>query len=301
MMGSGAVYPRVCGGTNGIAIMVGPRGGLSPRVRGNHWVLSDNHSGYGSIPACAGEPPTPGPAPAASRVYPRVCGGTTMPGRTVCALPGLSPRVRGNPPHRRRRQRRRRSIPACAGEPGLGMHRAICREVYPRVCGGTQDAVQDAASYEGLSPRVRGNLLLAQNRRLKLRSIPACAGEPPWTLPLTRRTKVYPRVCGGTVTGLVNGTEYEGLSPRVRGNRNLFNDLPGRGRSIPACAGEPPWTLPLTRRTKVYPRVCGGTPASKPIAGLGGGLSPRVRGNPMSSPIASACSRSIPACAGEPS
>ena len=79
------------------------------------------------------------------RVYPRVCGGT-------CHRPGLSPRVRGNrsvvpdmgsipacagePPT----TPIRRSIPACAGEPGsipacAGEPR--CREVYPRVCGGT--------------------------------------------------------------------------------------------------------------------------------------------------------------------
>ena len=29
---------------------------------------------------------------------------------------------------------------------------------------------------------------------------------------------VYPRVCGGTVVEMLEGVEYQGLSPRVRGN-----------------------------------------------------------------------------------
>ena len=50
-------------------------------------------------------------------------------------------------------------------------------------------------------------------------SIPACAGEPfsPYQQPYGNR--VYPRVCGGTLT--YDGTKLilRGLSPRVRGNR----------------------------------------------------------------------------------
>ena len=74
--GPGAVYPRVCGGT---PIGSPPRWlpcGLSPRVRGNPFLESGDVQGYGSIPACAGEPAgSPGPC-RRIRVYPRVCGGT---------------------------------------------------------------------------------------------------------------------------------------------------------------------------------------------------------------------------------
>ena len=51
------VYPRVCGGTY---IFYGTGGriqGLSPRVRGNLYILWDRGKNSGSIPACAGEPP----------------------------------------------------------------------------------------------------------------------------------------------------------------------------------------------------------------------------------------------------
>ena len=71
-----------------------------------------------------------------------------------------------------------RSIPACAGEPperDIGRYQA---GVYPRVCGGTRgDASMHLCAY-GLSPRVRGNRRRRVARRMMLRSIPACAGEP---------------------------------------------------------------------------------------------------------------------------
>ena len=70
------VYPRVCGGTISTGAMPEGFTGLSPRVRGNPyhadlWALDP-----WSIPACAGEPPSPKTADPARTVYPRVCGGT---------------------------------------------------------------------------------------------------------------------------------------------------------------------------------------------------------------------------------
>ena len=50
----------------------------------------------------------------------------------------------------------------------------------------------------------------------------------------------------------------------------------------------------------VYPRVCGGTVAMYPDAGVEKGLSPRVRGNPLYWLLSVLRVGSIPACAGEP-
>ena len=66
----------------------------------------------------------------------------------------------------------------------------------------------------GLSPRLRGNLLLLSYFGYYHGSIPAPAGEP--------------RACGGT--------------PRLRGNLAFAFATLELGRSIPAPAGEPPWT-----------------------------------------------------------
>ena len=93
---SSGVYPRVCGGTPRPAGRRSRRGGLSPRVRGNHAADGAARHGGGSIPACAGEPPAQTATRSRSGVYPRVCGGTSAASTALAALKGLSPRVRGN-------------------------------------------------------------------------------------------------------------------------------------------------------------------------------------------------------------
>ena len=90
------VYPRVCGGTPGRANGCLALPGLSPRVRGNPLLSASDNRGIGSIPACAGEPPSACVVQYRRRVYPRVCGGTAVAGTLDPVLNGLSPRVRGN-------------------------------------------------------------------------------------------------------------------------------------------------------------------------------------------------------------
>ena len=133
-----------------------------------------------------------------------------------------------------------------------------------------------------------------------LRSIPARAGEPCWNARTRRLPTVYPRACGGTPYMMSPRMRQPGLSPRVRGNRyaELVQRL-ARG-SIPARAGEPlPAGLPLWSAV-VYPRACGGTACGLGQAFDGGGLSPRVRGNPSNFVAGVTEHGSIPARAGEP-
>ena len=190
------------------------------------------------------------------------------------------------------------SIPACAGEPSVGVCGDTGTEVYPRVCGGTTYDYTKATLADGLSPRVRGNLLYALKGATEQRSIPACAGEPRLPVPPDPLPRVYPRVCGGTSPRSPTFSPCSGLSPRVRGNRQrLINSSPGlsprvrgnppvpvlqeeRSGSIPACAGEPPRMDAAPTPTPVYPRVCGGTGSFDPETTGQVGLSPRVRGNP---------------------
>ena len=153
---------------------------------------------------------------------------------------------------------------------------------------------------QGLSPRVRGNLLRRAGRRVGAGSIPACAGEPGGFDGGSDMHRVYPRVCGGTAYQLVKTAAAAGLSPRVRGNLLARDRLLGLARSIPACAGEPRRHSAATAAAGVYPRVCGGTGLSLRISGRRRGLSPRVRGNRRGGGILARFSGSIPACAGEP-
>ena len=110
------------------------------------------------------------------------------------------------------------SIPACAGEPCSGLSWTTPDSVYPRVCGGTADAVKDDHGWHGLSPRVRGNHRLDHHQHQLHGSIPACAGEPSRLSGAAISTSVYPRVCGGTPDVGDTLSYTLGLSPRVRGN-----------------------------------------------------------------------------------
>ena len=67
-------------------------------------------------------------------------------------------RQRGNPAFRPRTRTSYGSIPARAGEPTRPYRDQGHGWVYPRACGGTWTGVAEADHYQGLSPRVRGNL-----------------------------------------------------------------------------------------------------------------------------------------------
>ena len=152
----------------------------------------------------------------------------------------------------------------------------------------------------GLSPRLRGNLE-ASNVETALRgSIPASAGEPSGSRAGSDRSRVYPRVCGGTTPTRSHSPDHSGLSPRLRGNHAARCELILEIGSIPASAGEPSTLSAMPSEVTVYPRVCGGTNSTRAAPSRSPGLSPRLRGNRRYSPYASGCRGSIPASAGEP-
>ena len=213
---------------------------------------------------------------------------------------GLSPRVRGNRLRDGHDGRFQGSIPAGAGEPGLGLPPGRWRRVYPRGCGGTGLTPNTTYEARGLSPRVRGNLEEFRRVNGGDGSIPAGAGEPVLLAPFSVWARVYPRGCGGTTFSPRRWTSASGLSPRVRGNRRGHGQ-PRRARgSIPAGAGEPCRGRRRSRTSRVYPRGCGGTGVADGQLPPVYGLSPRVRGNHRSTEGEHDSARSIPAGAGEP-
>ena len=274
--------------------------GLSPRVRGNPSSANLRRMPPRPIPACAGEPSTPFPKQFPSTAYPRVCGGTPAIGSSTRSPGGLSPRVRGNRLHGIFAVHPRGPIPACAGEPITPTPARSMVKAYPRVCGGTASDSGEGDDRDGLSPRVRGNPEPAEPPDYPQRPIPACAGEPEAKATRHAAPEAYPRVCGGTLRCAIAKYHHIGLSPRVRGNPRQPLRTPAKVRPIPACAGEPLLGQLPRRPWRAYPRVCGGT---APVVGLlvvGGGLSPRVRGNLIQAHRVRQRIRPIPACAGEP-
>ena len=126
------------------------------------------------------------------------------------------------------------------------------------MCGGTRKARHSRGAANGLSPRVRGNLLSAAILLLHSRSIPACAGEPRGDFYGNAWRKVYPRVCGEPIKVTVGEIKPE-VYPRVCGGTALVIETTGGFIGLS--------------------RVCGGTTVQGPLSNACGGLSPRVRGN----------------------
>ena len=132
---------------------------------------------------------------------------------------------------------------------------------------------------KGLSPRVRGNLVLETTFRAYSRSIPARTGEPSSSSGYRFVLRVYPRAYGGTSAFSRGYREREGLSPRVRGNLRLARVKTSSVRSIPARTGEPYHQIKGSPPQRVYPRAYGGTGVGPTNSQSEQGLSPRVRGN----------------------
>ena len=85
-------------------------------------------------------------------------------------------------------------------------------------------------------------------------------------------------MCGGN-RGILDEVAIKfGLSPRVRGKRDVYYEIGEWQRSIPACAGETPSPFPRLLLRWVYPRVCGGNQPLLLVGEAAYGLSPRVRG-----------------------
>ena len=156
--------------------------GLSPRVRGNQRLFACLGTELGSIPARAGQPNGDAARVHWREVYPRACGATEGRYHSGVHKKGLSPRVRGNLIRNISIAHTTRSIPARAGQPPGRLNELKYKWVYPRACGATPILRVFNLDYSGLSPRVRGNQLESYSLSNGLRSIPARAGQPNYSL-----------------------------------------------------------------------------------------------------------------------
>ena len=293
-------YPRMCGGTRPCDLISPISLGLSPHVRGNQRSAVFVDGFRRPIPACAGELHGSQHRSAQTGAYPRMCGGTVVRSIASASVMGLSPHVRGNQVGWVLPRFWEGPIPACAGEPDMDMIATNHDRAYPRMCWGTGFCTPKFRFLWGLSPHVRGNLIVRNMRHDSIGPIPAYAGEPALQRWPGGVQWAYPRMCGGTCLSWLPYKPHRGLSPHVRGNREKHPDILACQGPIPACAGEPLLEKSVVIATGAYPRMCGGTRFRRRIHPWSKGLSPHVRGNQRVCSVQFHALGPIPACAGEP-
>ena len=216
--------------------------GPSPRGRGNQFAILHRSLPLGTIPAWAGEPQTSGRYPRIRWDHPRVGGGTSLRSFIDHSRWGPSPRGRGNPKRPVGIPVYGGTIPAWAGEPALDALSDEKYEDHPRVGGGTEERGLVEGADQGPSPRGRGNHRAEIGAEVLVRTIPAWAGEPVSAGRCCNGQSDHPRVGGGTGDGAVATPAHVGPSPRGRGNPDHAARVVVSPGTIPAWAGEPPWS-----------------------------------------------------------
>ncbi len=130
-----------------------------------------------------------------------------------------------------------RFIPARAGNSSRRRRWAGRGAVYPRPCGEQMFEAPRASISCGLSPPVRGTVLVTLGARVAGRFIPARAGNRANHPSQHVVVAVYPRPCGEQGGHQAGIGILDGLSPPVRGTAIQDSIHAGTPRFIPARAG----------------------------------------------------------------
>jgi len=130
-----------------------------------------------------------------------------------------------------------RFIPAGAGNTIQGNFNGVTGAVYPRWRGEHFAALFADRALAGLSPLARGTRGCGCAIRLRIRFIPAGAGNTLICCDLMKLATVYPRWRGEHTARAAGGYANIGLSPLARGTRVYDNLCKFRARFIPAGAG----------------------------------------------------------------
>ncbi len=151
-----AVYPRGCGELIKAPLSDRTTGGLSPWVRGTHYLFCPVVAHRRFIPVGAGNSISMQGIHMLDTVYPRGCGELAQTVVQRLTKTGLSPWVRGTPSSRVLSVRVLRFIPVGAGNSVCGYVKTDASAVYPRGCGELAVAKNLPKLKPGLSPWVRG-------------------------------------------------------------------------------------------------------------------------------------------------
>ena len=258
--------------------------GSSPRTRGTVLRQSCYVVSFRFIPAHAGNRRHCRPACGRRSVHPRARGEQFHADVHQSLLGGSSPRTRGTVQHGSVQGFARRFIPAHAGNSQVTALRACTAPVHPRARGEQGTIAAGNVNTDGSSPRTRGTGSRPRPLRQSSRFIPAHAGNRHRTPGAAPCPAVHPRARGEQDLRRRELLTVDGSSPRTRGTDVPRYRRVGRGRFIPAHAGNSGCFLRRHRKPPVHPRARGEQRLFSSTASETSGSSPRTRGTAGSSP-----------------
>ena len=170
---------------------------------------------------------------------------------------------------------------------------------HPRACGANSGQPQTGGDDFGSSPRMRGKPAARSRRVMRVRIIPAHAGQTSAAARAGWSRPDHPRACGANVLTLHLHHAASGSSPRMRGKRQMATLMSSTQRIIPAHAGQTSRRNSSCYRQPDHPRACGANVISGRLRHASGGSSPRMRGKLHQVQRATYADRIIPAHAGQ--
>ena len=194
-----------------------PAAGSSPRARGTVLDLLRGQDGARFIPASAGNGSRGFMSSSTRAVHPRERGERKNKLSDLNDHLGSSPRARGTVLQEGAAGGLHRFIPASAGNGRARLGSGRWGSVHPRERGERASRAAIRASRCGSSPRARGTVLHVGSRAVRLRFIPASAGNGVRQLFQGRLKPVHPRERGERQYGVKQVTHQHGSSPRARG------------------------------------------------------------------------------------
>ena len=292
-------HPRACGANKLPNAAALPVAGSSPRMRGK----LDDSSAYmytlRIIPAHAGQTGRVERASCFIADHPRACGANWCENANTVGERGSSPRMRGKRTGHRDIAQPHRIIPAHAGQTPKSAKTATSETDHPRACGANDMYLHLLMELAGSSPRMRGKLRLQHSPKIRLRIIPAHAGQTAYGARSTFVGTDHPRACGANLASRRFHHGLSGSSPRMRGKPPLSFSCWTAPRIIPAHAGQTCERHVAGGIPSDHPRACGANSGlTYPIPSVAGS-SPRMRGKLECGHELAGLLRIIPAHAGQ--
>ena len=231
-------HPRACGANGPRPSQSEASAGSSPRMRGKRNPDNPNDPNTRIIPAHAGQTGIHASLRHQRPDHPRACGANSAIQGAVLPVSGSSPRMRGKHLAAVGDAVAVRIIPAHAGQTAYRSQGPSRPSDHPRACGANEARLASESHAFGSSPRMRGKLGPAADRRRRLRIIPAHAGQTSRAFSSGDASPDHPRACGANKRSSTRGLEPAGSSPRMRGKRAHAALAPRGQRIIPAHAGQ---------------------------------------------------------------